>query len=291
MADGNGATAHAPDECPSVADAGVRPDLPVRVAGGLDAAAVALLAFWLGGWPLGLALALALVLMGAEWSRLTLERTDARAIARVTLPAVGAVLLLTWLLGLDRPPLSTPTVIEAMLVVALAVGWIISRNFDRKLAPLGASIYLGVPALCILWLRDQPEGFALVLWLVAIVAAADSFAYFVGSTLGGPRLAPRISPGKTWSGLIGGVAGAALVGGAAAWLLHWTVPAAAALAAMLALVSQAGDLFESWMKRRAGVKDSGALIPGHGGLLDRLDGYLFAVPVLTVILALQEVPR
>ncbi|MCB2052768.1 MAG: phosphatidate cytidylyltransferase [Geminicoccaceae bacterium] len=269
----------------------MRPDLPVRVAGGLAAAAVALLAFWLGGWPLGLALALALVLMGAEWSRLTLERTDARAIARVTLPAVGAVLLLTWLLGLDRPPLSTPTVIEAMLVVALAVGWIISRNFDRKLAPLGASIYLGVPALCILWLRDQPEGFALVLWLVAIVAAADSFAYFVGSTLGGPRLAPRISPGKTWSGLIGGVAGAALVGGAAAWLLHWTVPAAAALAAMLALVSQAGDLFESWMKRRAGVKDSGALIPGHGGLLDRLDGYLFAVPVLTVILALQEVPR
>jgi phosphatidate cytidylyltransferase len=133
-----------------------------------------------------------------------------------------------------------------------------------------------------MYLRGLPSGLALTLWTLAIVWATDIGAYFAGRAIGGPKLAPRISPAKTWAGLGGGVVAAGIVGlliAVCAGLpsaLHW-------LAAPLAVAAQAGDLFESWLKRRAGVKDSGRLLPGHGGALDRLDG---VVPVATLIGAL-----
>jgi phosphatidate cytidylyltransferase len=137
-------------------------------------------------------------------------------------------------------------------------------------------------------LRDLPHGMQLVFWLVIVVVATDVFAYLTGRSIGGPKLAPRISPGKTWSGLAGGVAAAVILGALAAGLGGWGWLQGGLFAGILALVAQSGDLFESFIKRRAGVKDSGHLIPGHGGMLDRLDGYLFAVPTLAVLVALDR---
>lgn len=143
----------------------------------------------------------------------------------------------------------------------------------------------GLAALvALLWLRHQPAfGRETVLWVLVCIWATDIGAYFVGRTAGGAKLAPRISPGKTWSGLIGGMAWAAVASAATGYAfgLGETVPLAIA-GAVLAVVGQGGDLLESAAKRRAGVKDSGHLIPGHGGLLDRIDG-LMAVLVAVAI--------
>lgn len=143
-------------------------------------------------------------------------------------------------------------------------------------------VYSLVPALALLWIRERsPVGVELLLWVFITTWSVDIGAYFAGRTIGGPKLAPAISPNKTWAGLIGGMAAAALFGGLWAWLLQ--LPAILIfLAAPFAVAAQGGDLFESWLKRRAGVKDSGNWLPGHGGALDRLDG-LVVVAVLTAL--------
>ena len=152
---------------------------------------------------------------------------------------------------------------------------------------LSGFFYALVPALALLWVQEragQPfvdKGSALVLWIFTVTWATDIGAFFAGRAFGGPRLAPLISPNKTISGLVGGVIAATLLAGIWArandlsivWLF---------LAPLFALAAAAGDLFESWMKRKAGVKDSGTLIPGHGGVLDRLDG-LIPVAALTAV--------
>ena len=124
----------------------------------------------------------------------------------------------------------------------------------------------------------------LVLWVFIVVWSVDIGAYFTGRAIGGPKLAPSISPGKTWAGFYGGIAAATLLGGA--WVLVTQLPLVLVLLAPLfAAAAQGGDLFESWMKRRAGVKDSGRLLPGHGGVFDRVDG-LLPVAILTAIAAM-----
>jgi phosphatidate cytidylyltransferase len=124
----------------------------------------------------------------------------------------------------------------------------------------------------------------LVFWVMVVTWATDIFAYFSGRSIGGPKLAPRLSPNKTWAGLIGGMAGAALAGWGVARLFDLGLPFVW-LGAPMAVLAQAGDLYESWVKRRAGVKDSGAILPGHGGVLDRLDG-LLAVSAATYVVLL-----
>jgi phosphatidate cytidylyltransferase len=137
-----------------------------------------------------------------------------------------------------------------------------------------------------LWLRALPgEGLQTLFWVLALVWAVDTGAYFAGRAIGGPKLAPRISPNKTWAGLGGGVAAALLVGIAAAALTGAKALPLAFISAGLAFVEQAGDLMESAIKRRFNAKDAGRLIPGHGGLLDRVDGLiatLLAVAALTL---------
>jgi len=148
-------------------------------------------------------------------------------------------------------------------------------------------VYALIPALALLWVRDRADhGLAIVLWAFIVTWATDMGAYFVGRAFGRRKLAPSISPGKTVEGLYGGVVAATLLGGGWAWLtgLNLTL---LALAPLFALAAQGGDLFESWMKRRAGLKDSGHWLPGHGGLLDRLDG-LVPVAVLTALAQLAS---
>jgi len=153
-------------------------------------------------------------------------------------------------------------------------GW----NFGWK---IGGFFYCLLPALALLWIRDRSgdHGLSLLLWVFLVTWATDIGAYFAGRKFGKRKLAPSISPGKTVEGLWGGVAAAALFG--AAWVFATDLDRTLILLAPLfAVAAQAGDLFESKMKRRAGIKDSGDILPGHGGVLDRLDG-LVPVAVLT----------
>ena len=146
-------------------------------------------------------------------------------------------------------------------------------------------LYALFPALALLWIRDRADsGFELLIWVFIVTWSTDIGAYFAGRAIGGPKLAPSISPNKTIAGLFGGIVSAGLAGFAWAQATHlpsiliWIAPS-------LAVAAQLGDLFESWMKRKAGVKDSGTWLPGHGGALDRLDG-LVPVAVITAALVL-----
>ena len=239
----------------------------------------------MGGWFFAVLLLSAVALMAREWAGLAGPLSPAArdfVMGAALLPA--AAILLAMAGEADGA------------VLLLAVGSVAAAGLAALLpgAPshwaAGGVLYIGLPALSLLWLRnDGPNGIVLVLWLFFVVWATDTFAYFAGRAIGGPRLAPGISPSKTWAGLGGGMLGAAAVGGTFAAAVGGAGPAAAALAALLAVVAQAGDLFESWLKRRVDVKDSGTLIPGHGGFLDRVDGLLFAAPAFAAIVLASRV--
>ena len=143
-------------------------------------------------------------------------------------------------------------------------------------------VYALVAALSLLWIRDRADnGMALVMWVFIIVWTTDMGAYFTGRAIGGAKLAPVISPNKTWAGFYGGVAAATALGGLWAYATGLDL-VYLLLAPLFSVAAQGGDLFESWMKRRANVKDSGTWLPGHGGAFDRLDG-LLPVAVLTAL--------
>ena len=163
----------------------------------------------------------------------------------------------------------------------------IRHNRSKILASLGV-IYIFLPCVCVIWIREYSgSGLELMLWLFIVICTTDTGAYFLGKMVGGPRLAPKISPGKTWAGLIGGISCAGCVGTAVAilFLEFLAMPNVwlwAGMAILIAGTAQIGDLAESWLKRQMSVKDSGKIIPGHGGLLDRLDGYMLGAPVFTI---------
>jgi phosphatidate cytidylyltransferase len=173
-------------------------------------------------------------------------------------------------------------ILAAAAATAMYYEWTrIVRNWGLGWRVAGF-FYALLPALALLWIRDRSDDkLTLLLWVFIVTWSTDIGAYFVGRSLGRRKLAPSISPGKTVEGLIGGAVAAFLLG--AAWTLLTDLnPALLFLAPVFAVAAQGGDLFESWMKRRAGVKDSGSWLPGHGGVLDRLDG-LVPVAVLTFV--------
>jgi phosphatidate cytidylyltransferase len=259
-----------------------RSDLPIRLVAGVVMAAVALAATWAGGWPFRLLVAAAAALMLVEWG-------DMHRVPRGWAYAGGALLagLLLVVGEYLYPEAVTPLILDvgalstngrgfgAIALLALAVGLA-----SRRATMIGGTLYVGIPAFAMISL-GWASG-ALVLWVLIVTWATDILAYFAGRAIGGPKLAPRISPNKTWAGLGGGVVGAVLFGWLTASVLAmW--PLFLWIGGPMALIAQAGDLFESWLKRRAGVKDSGTILPGHGGVLDRLDG-LLAVALATALL-------
>ncbi len=151
---------------------------------------------------------------------------------------------------------------------------------ERRVWAAGGVVYAGALAFSVCWLRESPDfGVLAIAYLFAIVWGTDVFAYFGGRLIGGPKLWPRVSAGKTWSGTITGVVSGALLGVATAYAGGGAAlagPQTFLVGLSAAAISQLGDLFESSVKRRFGVKDSSQLIPGHGGVMDRLDGFIFA---------------
>jgi len=264
------------------------PALRKRLVSALVMAAIALAGVAQGGWAFAALVGLASAAMAVEWARMV------QAIGQHRAGRPGGTDPLALGLALSAPLAGIALAVQGWAGLALAVplalaavGMVLARLVRGGpvwLVALGP-VYLGLPAVALIWLRAVDQGgMSLVVWLFVVIWTTDTAAYFVGRTLRGPKLAPAISPGKTWSGAIGGTIAAAIasllvvrITGGVAW--------AAPVAAVVSAVGQAGDLFESWIKRLAGAKDSGTLIPGHGGALDRLDAMLWAAPALALIVA------
>jgi phosphatidate cytidylyltransferase len=216
------------------------------------------------------------VLMFREWVRIS----DPAAPARAWLP-VGLVAALAVLLGAGEQWIVAAAALLAAAAAAAAQRW--NRGL-RWRAAFGV-IYVGAPCLTLIWAREAPvEGFAALIYLFAIVWSADVGAYLCGRLIGGPKLAPRVSPNKTWSGFVGGMILGVAAGAAGLALAGHPAFTGAVVGLLTALAAIGGDLFESVLKRRFGVKDAGQMIPGHGGVLDRVDALMGAVLVYAVLL-------
>ena len=261
-------------------------DLKVRVLSASVLALVGAIAIWAGGlWFT----ALVAVLAGAiawEWRSITHHHGGACGLDAVylILAIVGAVFL-THFSGVGNALL--------WLAGVLAVGLIWDVATGRKTAALWALLggtYCGTAGIALVWLREyEPYGLNTVVWIILVVAAADIGGYFAGKILRGPKLWPRVSPKKTWSGSLGGIALAFALGGLFSWATSGTYyPQVCLVSALAAMVSQAGDLAESALKRNFDVKDASNLIPGHGGVLDRFDGLMAAAIVATIITGLRD---
>ncbi|TCL74019.1 phosphatidate cytidylyltransferase [Rhizobium sp. BK251] len=260
-------------------------ELQLRIVSGVILAAVVLAATWYGGFVFRLVASLIALLVYYEWTsiiRLHERDIQANAIGWLGQVAVAAATLAGetgYAVGL----LALFTVVTVARSLFRAGTW---------WSPVGV-VYAGMTGIALAEIRgDDAVGFVAMLFIFAVVWATDILAYFVGRSIGGPKLAPAISPGKTWSGAIGGAVSAVIAGTAVAYAFFPSVGWGIALVALLLSVcSQAGDLFESFIKRRFGVKDSSHLIPGHGGVMDRVDGLIFAcfaAFLLAIVLALAK---
>jgi len=260
-------------------------ELTLRILSGLVLAPVAVGVAYLGGWIFVAFWGIAALTVLWEWCTLVAEGER-----RTVLLTAGAAVLLTVLLAGAAAP--TPEGSHSVRLVAGGTLLVMGMLATAALAPSGRRIwtaagipYAGFIGMAPIVLRNDAQyGFLAIVFLFAVVWATDIVAYFVGRAVGGPKLAPRISPKKTWSGAIGGTiaAIAAALGVAMAAGLS-DVTALALVAAAASALAQCGDLFESALKRRFGAKDSGHLIPGHGGLMDRLDGFVAAAVLAAVI--------
>lgn len=268
-------------------------NLGIRVLSAVVLAPLTILLAVVGDIPFLVLLAVVGAACAWEWSALVGSTGATRvgrtpvgfggvALTAVTIAAPPVGLLATLFLGI------WPALVFLCTVGLVSVA--VTRLMGSSLPPIApfGIVYVGVPFCLLFWLRGIPEiGLGLVLWLCFIVWATDIGAYAVGRLVGGPRLAPSISPNKTWSGTFGGAMSAVIVGAVVAIALAAERPlVAAALALVVSITAQLGDLFESMKKRQFGVKDSSRLIPGHGGVLDRVDGLLAAVPVFALFQAL-----
>lgn len=250
-------------------------ELALRVCSALVLVPLALGAAYLGGWPFAVLWGLAAMVVLWEWNSLV-----AGSDQRIVLTTGGASLALAIALVL------TGHLLAAVIVLAISTLGVASLAPAKRRTWIAAGVpYAGALGVAPIVLRsDNGEGFLAVIFLFAVVWTTDIAAYFSGRAIGGPKLMPRVSPNKTWSGAIGGTLAAVVVALALAKVTALTgLFAIAMLAVILSICAQGGDLFESFLKRRFGAKDSGHLIPGHGGLMDRLDGFVTASVVAALI--------
>lgn len=243
----------------------------------------ALGAVLIGGIGFRLSILAVAVLMAVEWGALIgREEQRTRAQWLVVVPVVAAIGV-SFAMG---PGIGIAVGLAGGLLSAVVAS---SRGIAKAGWMITAVLSTMVTGVALIWLRELPgTGFAIVAWMLATVAATDVGAYFVGRSVGGPKLWPSISPGKTWSGAVGGVCAA----GAVALVTLLLVPGARAevlfpMTILLSVVGQGGDLMESALKRNFKVKDSGGLIPGHGGVLDRVDAQMTVIPLVALVVVLS----
>ena len=237
----------------------------LRVLSALVLAPLALVVAWLGDWPFALFWGIAAIAVLWEWTTLVVGNRY-RLMLSSCASAIAVAALVAWR-GRE---------VTAILLVGLgALAATIFAPRERRFWITAGIGYAGTLLLAPLLLRaDETYGFPAMVLLFAIVWSTDIFAYFAGRAIGGPKLAPAVSPKKTWSGAIGGAVGAVLVAvGISGWLGPLGKGTIAVIALLLSVVAQLGDLLESWVKRQFGAKDASQLIPGHGGVMDRLDGF------------------
>jgi phosphatidate cytidylyltransferase len=256
-------------------------NLRLRILSGVVLAPLALGAVWAGGLPFLLVVWGAVGVLALEWATMSAPETPIRA------GAVMAVMLLAAAIAVKVGYFRTAwfaVAFGAAIVWAVAMIW---RRDDGPLHEAFGVLYLGAPMVSLLWLRSGGSGWDWTVMLLAATWSADIGAYAGGSLIGGPKLWPRISPKKTWSGFAVGILAAMLAAEAVAWAVHGagapTVGWAWAAGLVVGLATMAGDLCESMLKRSFGVKDSGSIIPGHGGLLDRVDGLMFAALAMAAV--------
>jgi phosphatidate cytidylyltransferase len=265
-------------------------NLVLRAASAVVLGPLVLVFAYIGGWPFFLLCAAAAAGILWEWTGLVGDSAD----ARILLPGFAALLFALVLTGVGEPGAAAGMIfIGSALAAGMMAAW--PRRFPAR-NPLvwGACgiVYAGAaflgPALL---RRDAAWGFVGVAFVAVTVWATDIFAYAVGRTCGGPLLWPRISPKKTWAGAVGGAVGGVAAGTSVAYASGVDkLVAVGVVALLLSVLTQGGDLFESAVKRRFGAKDAGSLIPGHGGLMDRLDGFLVAALVALLIGILRQGP-
>jgi len=252
-------------------------NLGLRVASAVVLVPAALAAAWFGGWPYLVLIAIGVALLAIEWGGMSAPVAPTRVAAAVAAAVLIAVFVgyrgdFLWAWG-------------AILLTAAGAAVIARGVAERPADAAFGVLYIAPAALSLVWLRSTNQGAWWTMMLFAATWAADIGAFAVGSTLKGPKLWPRFSPNKTWSGFLGGLAAAMGAGSLMASIpaFQLNIWAAALIGVTVGLATMAGDLWESAIKRRFGVKDSGDLIPGHGGLLDRVDGLMFAVVVMAAL--------
>jgi phosphatidate cytidylyltransferase len=263
-------------------------ELVLRVASAAVLAPIALAGAYVGGWLFFIVCVLAAGGILWEWTRLVAGRSDLRILA----PGLAALLGALALAGANEPGAAAGVIAAGATMAAIAsAAHPLSHNLPSQPAwAAGGIVYAGIAFLSpALLRRDSELGFTAMLFLAVIVWMTDTFAYAVGRAVGGPLLWPRLSPNKTWAGAVGGLAGGVAGGILVAYASGiGRLVVVGVIAVALSVLAQAGDLFESAVKRRFGAKDASRLIPGHGGLMDRLDGFLVAALAALVIGMLRQ---
>lgn len=256
-------------------------ELTLRIGSAIALIAVSLWLTWAGPWPFAVLVLLCAMVGTWEWGRLVRGETFGPVLIGHG-AAIAVALILT---AAGMPALGL-----AVLAVGAVAVWLLTWSAPMSAWSIAGVIYLGLPAICLIYLRsDATYGWLAILFVFLVVWFADVGAYAFGRLIGGPRLAPRISPNKTWSGAIAGLlASAAAAFGLGYWIGGTSPLLLALIGAGLSAISQFGDLAESSVKRSFDVKDAGNLIPGHGGLLDRIDALLFASAAAGLLAVIRD---
>lgn len=274
--------------------AGISKNLLQRIISAVALLPPVIGAIYFGGWWFYGLLMLGGILMTLEWNRMVSSQNPLVDLA--TLLPVALLPLPFVLLPQSEATLSTPIILFLLLVIVIAIGGfveIVKTKTDHLKTiyySLLGSMYVSAALIALSWLRSTDDHGLLVLWLFLNVWAMDIGGYFAGKGIGGPKLSPKISPNKTWAGLIGGIILAMVISYLFSVIFDWGNRAEIwIMGGTIAFVAQVGDLYESAIKRRFDIKDSGELIPGHGGILDRVDGIVSAAPFAALILALHYI--